>query len=190
MPPDHSWLGIITALAGPIATICAASAAVFVTHRLGTRQLAIAQAQTAIADEQRKIAIAQRDVAYDRLKYDLFQKRYELNDMLRKLFECLGRCTDPANDTDISMMRFRIRTEPRYFFPKDVADKFREFESVVQQYLRAQMTRDQYGEQEKERRDEAAKMGQAVLQLLDMLENIHRMMGDELVFSQLTTRRL
>lgn len=161
--------------AGPVATVIAAVAATFVTWKFSAAQ--------------RDIAQSQRDIAFDRLKFDLFQKRYDLNDILRRLFESLGRCTDPVNDADIKMMRLRIRTEPRYFFPLDVAQKFGDFESVVQQYLQAQVTRDQYDQRDRERLNEAKKMTDASMQLLHLLEDIHKAMGRELAFAQLTTPR-
>lgn len=162
--------------AGPTATVCAAAAATFVTWK--------------ISAAQREIAQSQRDIAFDRLKFDLFERRYELNDIVRRLFEGLGRCANPANDPDINMMRLRIRTEPRYFFPPEVTQKFRDFEAVVQQYLQAQITRDQYDQGEQKRLAEANKMVEASMQLLDLLEEIHKAMGHELAFSQLTTRRI
>jgi hypothetical protein len=161
--------------AGPVATIIAASVAAVITWKFNRAQ--------------RDIAQSQRDIAFDRLKYDLFERRYEVNDMVRRLFERLGKCTDPTNDPDMDMMRLRIRTEPRYFFPADVAEKFEEFERVVQQYFQAQLTRDQYGQLEPERREYALKMNAALMKLLELLDEIHEAMGDELAFSQLTTRR-
>ena len=169
------WYQYAKDFAGPGATFIAAATAAVITWKFNRAQ--------------RDIAQSQRDIAFDRLKYDLFERRYELNDMVRRLFESLGKCTDPANDADMNMMRLRIRTEPRYFFPQNVAEKFREFERVVQQYLQAQVTRDQYGEQEPERREWAIKMNEASMELLDLLEKIHQAMGHELAFSQLTARR-
>src|SRR5581483_1201259 len=113
--------------AGPVATIVAATAATFVTWK--------------ISNAQRDIAQSQRDIAFDRLKFDLFQRRYELSDTVRHLYESLGKWTDPADDPNFNMMRLRIRTEPRYFFPPDVAQKFRDFDTLVQQYIQAQITR-------------------------------------------------
>ncbi len=160
--------------AGPAATCVAAVAATFVTWKINAAQ--------------RDIAQSQRDIAFDRLKFDLFEKRYDLNDIVRRLFESLGRCADPANDADINMMRFRIRTEPRYFFPPDVARKFGDFERIVQQYLQAQVTRDQYDQRDQERLREASKMTEASMQMLDLLEEIHKAMGNELAFAQLIRR--
>jgi type II secretory pathway pseudopilin PulG len=65
-------------LAGPIATIIAAVAAVVVTWRLGRQQLRIAQQQAAIAHQQAETAL-------DRLRYDLFEKRYAIYDATRQL---------------------------------------------------------------------------------------------------------
>jgi hypothetical protein len=67
--------------AGPIATIVAAAAALAVTAFFNRRQ-------TAIASTQRDIAAAQRDIAADRLKVDLFEKRYEIYLAAKALLTC------------------------------------------------------------------------------------------------------
>jgi hypothetical protein len=66
--------------AGPVATVIAAGAAVFVTWRLGRRQVAIAAQQATTAELQAATARQQADTALDRLRYDLFEKRYKIYD--------------------------------------------------------------------------------------------------------------
>jgi hypothetical protein len=66
--------------AGPIATIVAASAAFFVTVYFNQRQAGIAAAQ-------KDIAAAQRDIAVDKLKHDLFDRRYDIYSAAKRLIE-------------------------------------------------------------------------------------------------------
>jgi hypothetical protein len=68
-----------------VATIIAASTAAWITYRLGREQVRIAAAQAttaaaqaATAAAQKEIAKSQRDIAYDKLKWGLFGKRYEI----------------------------------------------------------------------------------------------------------------
>lgn len=65
-------------LAGPIATIIAAAAAVFVTWRLGSGQLRIAKQQAAIARQQAELATV-------RLQHDLFDRRFAVYEAAHKL---------------------------------------------------------------------------------------------------------
>ena len=78
-------MDLAKAFAGPVATIIAASTAAWITYRLGREQVRIAAAQAttaaaqaATAAAQEEIAKSQRDIAYDKLKWDLFGKRYEI----------------------------------------------------------------------------------------------------------------
>jgi hypothetical protein len=67
------WFEFSKTFAGPIATVFAAAAAVFFTWRLGKAQVRIAQSQ--------------RDIAFDKLKYDLFDKRYEIYQTAKAIIE-------------------------------------------------------------------------------------------------------
>ena len=63
--------------AGPIATIIAATAAAFVTYRLGTNQVSIAR-------EQARFAKANSRLAQQKLVLDLFDKRWTITTELRE----------------------------------------------------------------------------------------------------------
>ena len=69
--PVGALYGILKDFAGPVATVTAASTAVFVTWRIGRTQAAIARQQADIAQQQ-------ADTALDRLRFDLFDKRYSI----------------------------------------------------------------------------------------------------------------
>jgi hypothetical protein len=84
----------LATLAGPAATIIAASVAVYFTWRLGQGQLAIAKQQATIATQQAKLA----DI---RLQHDLFDRRYAVYEAAQKLlFEVLreAKISDVAYD--------------------------------------------------------------------------------------------
>jgi|SRR5665213_1221691 len=71
---------MVSTYLGPLATILAAAAAVFVIWRIG-------QAQVRIAESQAQTARAQRDIAFDGLKHDLFEKRYEIYTAAKGIME-------------------------------------------------------------------------------------------------------
>jgi hypothetical protein len=59
----------VASFLGPAATVMAATAAVFVTWRLGRGQLRI-------AEEQKRIAQQQAELAAARLRHDLYDRRF------------------------------------------------------------------------------------------------------------------
>jgi len=67
----HTWYDLFHDFAGPVATICAAGAALWVTWRFNSRQASIAQQQAATARQQ-------ADIASMRLQYDLFDRRFRV----------------------------------------------------------------------------------------------------------------
>ena len=73
-----SWLEFFEKFAGPIATVIASLTAAGVTIGFGIVQTRIAGTQAKTAEAQKDIARANLDIAYDKLKHDLFQKRYEI----------------------------------------------------------------------------------------------------------------
>jgi hypothetical protein len=84
--------------AGPVATIIAAGAAVFVTWRLGRGQLRVAKQQAAIARQQADTATLQADLANVRLQHDLYDRRYRLYEAARALLIKISR--DATVDTE------------------------------------------------------------------------------------------
>ena len=66
----------IVSFAGPIATIIAAAAAVFVTWRIGRGQLSIAKQQAEIAQQQAELATV-------RLQHELYDRRFAIFEAAR-----------------------------------------------------------------------------------------------------------
>jgi hypothetical protein len=114
--------------AGPVATVIAAGVAVFVTWRLGTRQVAIAAQQVQIAVQQARTAELQAatakqqaDTALDRLRYDLFEKRYAIYDAAKRLIITLmNKIPDRSIEAFDVIPIFLVLDEARFFFPRDI----------------------------------------------------------------------
>jgi hypothetical protein len=95
----------VKAFAGPLAIIAAAVVAMFFSHR------------------QVKIAETQKDIAYDKLKHDLFEKRYEIYSAAKQLIEAVfaapvGGAVKRVTDPEIRRLRLKL-DEARFFFPPD-----------------------------------------------------------------------
>jgi hypothetical protein len=139
--------------AQPIAVAGAAIAATVITYKIGSRQ-------ANIADAQRRIAEAQRDIAYDKLKHDLFDKRYEIYLAAKRLIE--GMLVPPPGDavkrhTDPEIKRLRLKLdEARFFFPPDTRAYCENIEKHVYNLLVASHAATGYDtdhpEQEKKRK--------------------------------------
>jgi hypothetical protein len=180
---------LIKALAGPVATMIAAATAVGVTIYFNKKQVAIAAAQAVTAATQKEIAKSQRDIAYDRLKWDLFGKRYEIYSVAGELIDHINSTTfdrAPGGPKIISMLR--KLDEARFFFPFEQAAIFAEIAQLVEQHEIAISSRSIAKDDDNARTragENAAKasdaLGKLRVQLPALLEK-------ELGFAQLTSR--
>jgi len=122
---ERFWGGKVVdfvALAGPAATIIAAGAAVLVTWRIGKGQLAVARQQAETARQQAIIAKQQSDTALDRLKYDLFEKRYRVYASAQELLSItILRRREPLYMEE-ARSRILVMEESRFFFPFDICN--------------------------------------------------------------------
>jgi hypothetical protein len=113
-------------LAGPIATIIAAVAAVFVTWRLGRGQLQIARQQVEIAQQQATTSRHQAEIAkqlaaiaFDRLRFDLFEKRYAIFTAIKELLKYLVNLPRAESIDALTVVKyFVILDEAPFFFPE------------------------------------------------------------------------
>jgi hypothetical protein len=181
MPADHSWFGIVTALAGPFATICAAGAAVFVTNRLGRRQIAIAESQA-------NTAAAQRDIAYDKLKHDLFGERYKIYVTAKELIKHICQSSFDR-ETDIEEFResFIKLDEARFFFPENERLLFARIARLVNDHETARYLHRMSTDDDAFRALRGEEAAKAISQLADIYARLPELMEKELGFSQLTT---
>jgi len=114
--------------AAPVATFFAGGVAVFVTWRLGRRQVAVAAQQVHIAAQQARTAELQAgtareqaDTALDKLRYDLFGKRYAIYDAAKRLIVMLMNKVPARTIEAFDVIPiFLTLDEARFFFPSDI----------------------------------------------------------------------
>lgn len=108
--------------AGPIATITAAMAAVIVTVFFNRRQVAI--------------AATQRDIALDKLKHDVFERRYEIYISARSFMEDVLHQSDFEKIDNARIREFRVKLdEARFFFGPDIRDYIGEIDAAAERLL-------------------------------------------------------
>jgi hypothetical protein len=185
-----SFFELARAFAGPVATILAASTAAWITYRLGRNQVRIAAAQAATAEAQKEIAKSQRDIAYDKLKWDLFGKRYEIYSVAGELIDHINSSTfdrPPGGPKIIGMLR--KLDEARFFFPVEQASVFAAIGQLVERHEIAISSRNlnQDNEQVRIAAGESAAMASDALGKLRV--QLPQFMEGELGFAQLTSRR-
>jgi hypothetical protein len=114
-------------LASPVATIIAAIAALAVTWRLGRGQLQIAKQQA--------------DIAFDRLRFDLFEKRYAILTAIKDLLKYLVNLPRDENiDASMVVKYYVVLDEALFFFPDDFCVFLQTVRDACQLYCE---TRDQ-----------------------------------------------
>jgi hypothetical protein len=115
----ESWTSQTNALeltktfAGPVATMIAAAVAAVITFVFNSRQLKIAKVQAATADAQRKIAAA-------RLNFELYEKRYAVFEVARRLLRGVAQ-QDYIDAKDV--INFNIETaDAPFLFEQDIVN--------------------------------------------------------------------
>jgi hypothetical protein len=105
--PAHTWYDIAKDFAGPVAAFIGATVAAFITFTFGRAQIRIAQSQ--------------RDIALDKLKYDLFEKRYEIYEACKTLIEDVVLVSDIAKCDAGKIRSLYIKIdEARFYFPRTI----------------------------------------------------------------------
>jgi hypothetical protein len=160
----------MSSILGPIATLAAALAAVFVTWRLGKGQLRIAEQQAATARQQANTAL-------DQLRYNLFEKRYAIYKDIQELIRLL---VNDAHKKDFSAFEiiphYVVMDEARFFFSQAICVWMQELQKDCQEFLLAHASR---GENPQEYSD-------TMNRLVDHLSGMPQRFQQELGFSQLT----
>lgn len=113
---------ILKDFAGPVATVIAAGAAVFVTRSMNLKQIEIARVQ--------------KDISLDKLRYDLFQKRYEVYAAARSLIEYV-RAQHEFEKIDSGRVRELrvILDESRFFFGPSIRSHLAEVDATCEALL-------------------------------------------------------
>lgn len=162
--------------AGPIAVIIASGAATWITHRLGSRQARIAEAQ--------------RDIAYDKLKHDLFDQRYEIYLAAKSLIEAMFAALpgdDVKRDADPEIKRLRLKLdEARFFFPPDTRAYCESIEKHVYDLLVASRAVTGYSEDRPERQQLRDQQANAEIALAKIYEELAKIFERDIGFDQLT----
>jgi hypothetical protein len=181
-------LEILKTFASPIATIIAATAAVWVTYKFGSIQASLAKQQAQTAGVQKDIAESQRNIAYDRLKYDLFEKRYEVYDAAKRLIEAIFAKT-PIDVADLTIRKLRLKLdEARFFFPTDTRTFCEYIEQQTYEVLTVSHALQRVGESYGDRETLQEKQTKAEIELAKLYEQLPKMFERDLGFEQLMRR--
>jgi hypothetical protein len=180
-------LELAKAFAGPVATIIAAGTAAWITYRLGRSQVRIAETQALTAASQKDIAKSQRDIAYDRLKYDLFEKRYEIYLAAKKLIEYTGQLKKPGDVLDQSAQELKVKLlEARFFFPPTEAALFANIAQLAAIHHIASVT--PFAPDGSPQAEVEKIYTDSIMQLVQIYEKLPELLEKELGFAQLTSR--
>lgn len=119
---EITWYGLIKDFAGPTATVFASLAAFYLGWRFGNRQTSAVTAQA--------------EIALDKLKYDLFEKRYEIYSAAKRLIEKVMhvRSLDKSDPDEIRSLYVKI-DESRFFFPRDIQLHLQDIQSTSEKLL-------------------------------------------------------
>ena len=128
-------LELVKALAGPAATVVAAFAAVCVTYIFNMRQLEVSRQQARIAEAQKDIAKGQYEIAYDKLKHELFDKRYGIYTAARDLIDLVMRDPGAAySNPEVRTLRLHV-DEARFFFGQRTREICEQIDKRVEDVL-------------------------------------------------------
>jgi hypothetical protein len=98
---------VLRDFAGPVVTLLAAGAATSITFVINRSLVRIAQSQ--------------RDIAFDRLKFDLHAKRYEVYEAAKTLLEHVALVSDVKQCDPAKVRALYIKLdEARFYFPPEV----------------------------------------------------------------------
>jgi hypothetical protein len=166
VPLSCSWYDVVHDFAAPLATVIAAGTAVFVTWRLGKSQVTIAR-------QQAHIAAQQAETALDRLRYDIFERRYAIYLAAQRIIELsILDNRSPSEAGELHKLYTTIG-EAHFFFPQGLCD-----------FLT------QLGEEctKRRRRDKNLNWTEDDLRLLAIRDTMSKRFADALAFLQLTKR--
>ncbi|MGA3242389.1 MAG: hypothetical protein ABSG03_39590 [Bryobacteraceae bacterium] len=174
------WLDLFKTFASPAATLLGAGAAVYVTRSLG-------KAQVEIAESQARTALAQRHIAFDKLKHDLFEKRYEIYNAAKGIMERVIRTGTerPIDDHDLMNMRIKL-DEGRFFFPPKPVALFEAIDQLTTQHEVARLSWVRDNDDDANRVRQGEVMGHTIAKLSELHRQFPKLMQGEMEFAQLT----
>ncbi len=163
--------------AGPAATFVAAIAAIVVTAIFNVAQL--------------RIAKSQRNIALDKLKYDLFEKRYEIYEAAKALLEYIPFISDlqKSDATKIRSLYVKI-DEARFYFPPDIRAVLDATHNCCELFFSHLAERDRLNIDDRERWSQLAEtLAQDQSALRAIYASLPEKFETSLAFSQLTANR-
>lgn len=182
-------LQLVKILAGPTAVIIASLAATTITAILGWKQVKIAEAQAATARAQKDISKFQLEIAYDKLKHDLFDKRYEIYIAAKSAIERVIRTGTERAIDDRELLAMRIKMdESGFFFPAREVALLEAIDGLITQHEVARLTRERENAIDNIRVAQADIMGDAITKLSAIHRTLAAQIAPELGFAQLTAR--
>jgi hypothetical protein len=180
------WYQIAKDFAGPIATAIAAGTAATITYKFANIQADIAKGQAKTAEAAKEIARSQRDIAYDKLKHDLFERRYKLYSTAKEAIEVVLKGVNDRPIGDTALLRMRIElNEVIFFFPSREVAIFQTLDRLIGAHEAARYLWSISKEDDQIRMTQGNIMADALKDLMPIYENFQLMMQDELGFSQL-----
>jgi hypothetical protein len=161
--------------AGPVVTLIAASVAGAITFMFARIQV--------------RLAKSQRDIALDKLKFDLFQKRYEIYEATKALLEYVPFVTEIEKcDTNRIRSLYVKLDEARFYFPQDICAFLDDIHARCELFFSHLSMRDQVSIDDAE---EWGKTGELLASDQSMLKAIYASLpttfSKSLAFKQLTT---
>ena len=125
----HSHYDTLKDFAGPAATAFAALVATLITG--------------SFAIAQYRLARAQKDIALDKLKHDLFERRYKIYSAAKETIEYITthRDTDKIDTTKIRDLRITI-DEARFFFDRETREFLERLVALSEDYYSTLYRRD------------------------------------------------
>lgn len=121
---------ILKDFAAPVVTLIAASIAGTITF--------------VFALIQARIAKSQRDIAIDKLKFDLFQKRYEIYIAAKQLVEKVSLVSDLKKSDPMAIRCLYVTIdEARFYFPPDIRQLLADLQAICERFFTHLAQRDQ-----------------------------------------------
>ena len=182
-------LDFLAKFAGPLATVIASLTAAGVAIGFGVVQARIARSQAKTAEAQKEIAKANLDIAFDKLKHDLFEKRYGIYIAAKRLIEAIFE-SSPINVADPEIKKLRLKLdEARFFFPPDTRGFCETIEQQVYDVLVASTAVSGYSDDRPERLELRDQQTKAEIALAKIYGELARRFERDLGFEQLTKGR-
>jgi hypothetical protein len=170
---------------GPTATLVAALVGGWLAIRLQRLQAAIATSQIAVAQSAKGVAESQRDIALDKLKFDLFEKRYAIYSAAKRaIFEIVKM--DRSRD-EVIRENIEVTTESIFFFRAESVAAFESIKTRAYRFLEISAALE-----ERDPPDVVGLRQQRSEIVGDLIQVFHKMPATfeaEFGFSQLTGRK-